>query len=51
MHGKDVGEGITITRAMLGSALYKTPILVTASPLGALHTVCTGTFFHIRKYE
>jgi hypothetical protein len=34
MHGKDVGEGVTITRAMLGSALYKTPILVTASPQG-----------------
>jgi hypothetical protein len=39
MHGKDAGEGVTITRAMLGSVLYKTPILVTAFPQGlAYHT-------------
>ncbi len=46
MHGKDVGEGVTITRAMLGSALYKAPILVTPSPQGLPYTPhLLGTFF------
>ncbi len=39
MHGKDVGEGVTITRATLGSTLHKTPILAMAFPQGlAYHT-------------
>jgi hypothetical protein len=47
MHGKDVGEGVTITRAMLSFPLYKVPILVMASPQGLPYIPLTWDLFFI----